>query len=158
MRTLQKGFTLIELMIVVAIVGILAAIAIPAYQDYAVRARTSEPMAKLDELKLTVAEFAASNGTMPTTNASAGLPAATTTYGSYVQNFGLDNTSPTSAAVGVQLNATIHPDLVNDWIVLTGTLANNVVTWACGTTAAAADYKYLPSNCRSSVSFTKETN
>ncbi|MFP5325843.1 MAG: prepilin-type N-terminal cleavage/methylation domain-containing protein, partial [Gammaproteobacteria bacterium] len=70
MKALQKGFTLIELMIVVAIVGILAAIALPAYQDYMVRARTTEPMAKLDEMKLSVSEYWASNGGLPNTNAS----------------------------------------------------------------------------------------
>ena len=73
MKTIQKGFTLIELMIVVAIVGILAAIALPAYQDYIARAKISEPLAKLDELKLGVTEYVASNNATPIDGTEAGL-------------------------------------------------------------------------------------
>ena len=73
MKQVQKGFTLIELMIVIAIVGILAAIALPAYQDYTVRARMSEPMAKLSEAKATIAEYYSSQAKSPAKLADAGL-------------------------------------------------------------------------------------
>ena len=69
----QKGFTLIELMIVIAIVGILAAVALPAYQDYTVRAKMSEPMALLGEAKTSVSEYYIANGVMPTNSSQAGL-------------------------------------------------------------------------------------
>src|SRR5580765_6232138 len=77
MKKLQKGFTLIELMIVVAIVGILAAIALPAYQDYTIRARVSEAAAAAGACKTAVAEFYASNATLPTDTAQAGCSGTT---------------------------------------------------------------------------------
>src|SRR6266566_7302170 len=73
MKRLQQGFTLIELMIVVAIVGILAAIALPAYQDYIARSKITEALAFLDSAKTSVAEFTASNGGLPSNSSSAGL-------------------------------------------------------------------------------------
>lgn len=157
MRTVQKGFTLIELMIVVAIVGILAAIALPAYQDYMVRAKTTEPMAKLDEMKLTVAEFFSSNGAMPQTNASAGFPAAPTPYGKFASDFGLDFVDASTVRVGVQFN-NLHGSLDTGWVILTGQQlsADEPVIWTCSTTVNATAYRYLPSNCRSNGTFAKE--
>src|SRR3954466_5607784 len=76
MSAVQKGFTLIELMIVVAIIGILAAIAMPAYQDYTVRSKVTEGLNLAAASKLAVAETLAANGQFPTTNAEAGLPPA----------------------------------------------------------------------------------
>ena len=73
MNKIQKGFTLIELMIVVAIIAILAAIAIPAYQDYVIRSQVSEGMSLLDGSKTAVAEFYSNRGHFPTNNESAGL-------------------------------------------------------------------------------------
>ncbi len=79
MKRVQQGFTLIELMIVVAIIGILAAIAIPAYQDYIARAQMSEAMNLADGAKASVAEYYMNNGEWPTDNATAGLAASTRT-------------------------------------------------------------------------------
>ncbi len=83
-RQLQSGFTLIELMIVVAIIGILAAIAIPAYQDYTKRAHVAEGMTLAGGSKTAIAEFYMSNGVFPSTNASAGLADAGTIIGNAV--------------------------------------------------------------------------
>src|SRR5262249_18757224 len=94
MRAVQKGFTLIELMIVVAIIGILAAVAMPAYQDSTVRAKVTEGLNLAAASKLAVAETWASSGQFPTDNASAGLPAATDIHSKYV-------TSVTVGARGV---------------------------------------------------------
>ena len=84
MRSVQKGFTLIELMIVVAIIGILAAVALPAYQDYTKRSHVSEGMALASGAKSSVTEFYSSMGRFPTTNDSAGLAAATAIKGNAV--------------------------------------------------------------------------
>ena len=126
-RSMQKGFTLIELMIVVAIIGILAAVALPAYQDYTVRAKVSEVVLAASGAKLAVAEAAQVNGAMPT---AASLVVATqaTAYVSGVEY------TQTSASVGV-ITATAtakEAKISGQTITLTGTLgATGSVDWVC---------------------------
>src|SRR5579859_5201368 len=84
MKDIQQGFTLIELMIVVAIVAILAAIAISQYQDYTIRSQVSEGSGLSDDLKNSIAEFYQNHGTFPSNNTSAGVALATSISGSYV--------------------------------------------------------------------------
>ena len=92
MTKLQKGFTLIELMIVVAIIGILAAIAIPAYQDYTVRAQVSEGMNLAAAAKAAVAEYYLNRGDAPENRTQAGMsPVATDTSGKYVESIEVTN-------------------------------------------------------------------
>ena len=123
-RSMQKGFTLIELMIVVAIIGILAAVALPAYQDYTVRAKVSEVVLAASGAKLAVAEAAQVNGAMPT---AASLVVATqaTAYVSGVEY------TQTSASVGV-ITATAtakEAKISGQTITLTGTLGLSGGIW-----------------------------
>lgn len=128
----QKGFTLIELMIVVAIVGILAAIAIPAYQDYTIRARVTEGLSMASAAKTTVSE----NMQTGQTNRSAGwtFPGATTN----VSTVAVDGTT---GVISVGTTATAG----SATITMTPTLTSSgMVTWTCSGTPT----KYVPANCR----------
>lgn len=133
----QKGFTLIELMIVVAIIGILAAIALPAYQDYTKRSHVSEGLTLAAGAKAAVAEYYSSQGTMPANNAAAGLANSIT------------GNAVTSVAVGANGNITItyNSKVANGTnIVLAPTVTSGGITWTC--TGGTVDDKYRPSNCR----------
>lgn len=133
----QKGFTLIELMIVVAIIGILAAVAIPAYQDYTIRARVTEGLNLASSAKLAVSETAISNNALPATQAETGYtsPAATPNVsGITIGANGIITITYTAAAGG-------------GTIIMTPTLtANGDVTWDC--TGGTLLDKYRPASCR----------
>jgi type IV pilus assembly protein PilA len=138
-KTAQKGFTLIELMIVVAIIGILAAVALPAYQDYTVRARVSEAMGMAAAAKTTVAENMASGAA----TASAGYtsPAATANVTSVaVADDGTITVTTTAKAGGGTIIFVPTP------LHVANTAATDRITWACNTGTLAA--KYRPSECR----------
>ena len=122
----NNGFTLIELMIVVAIIGILAAIAIPAYQDYTIRAKVSEGIAFADFAKTTVSEYYISNNVWPSSNASAGMPSQVT--GNYVSDLQV------SASGGVSVITVSFPSTVVSGlqVVLTPRLtSSSTVSWIC---------------------------
>lgn len=141
----QQGFTLIELMIVVAIIGILAAIAIPAYQDYTVRAKVSEGMNMAAAAKAAVAEYYVSQNTYPTSNGEAGL--AGTISSPYVSSVTIlsDNTGTIRVAMnatsGVVSSGTANIDFIPQ--------ANNgAISWSCDGSGTTVLDKYLPANCR----------
>ncbi|OTG81418.1 pilin [Acinetobacter sp. ANC 5054] len=137
MKSVQKGFTLIELMIVVAIIGILAAIAIPAYQDYTARAKMAEVIAQAAPAKLAVAETASSLGALSgvtATNTGYDFPGAT----NYVSGVAI-------AASGVITVDSTVPN-ASGALVLTPTGTTGNLTWVCSSSAISA--KFLPTNCR----------
>ncbi len=145
MKTMQKGFTLIELMIVIAIIGILAAIAIPAYQDYTVRAKVSEGISLAGAAKLAVAETYDSTGGYVADNNAYGLPDAVSITGANVASVSVSSTGVITinyAASGVGGSPTAN----STNITIDPTAAAGSMEWDCtgGTTAS----KYRPANCR----------
>ncbi|MEM6580347.1 MAG: pilin [Pseudomonadota bacterium] len=154
----QQGFTLIELMIVIAIVGILAAIALPAYQDYTVRAKVSEALARLAEAKTSVSEYYSANGFFPADSTAAGLNTnPDTDIVASIRYIGASTS--TVSTLGVVLQAGVIPTdvAVNYSFVLSGvTEAGRTLTWVCKPLAVATgspsgtilETKYLPANCR----------
>ncbi|HEZ7120700.1 TPA: pilin [Neisseria meningitidis] len=167
MNTLQKGFTLIELMIVIAIVGILAAVALPAYQDYTARAQVSEAILLAEGQKSAVTEYYLNHGEWPGNNSSAGVASSSKIKGKYVKEVEVKNGVVTATMASSNVNNEIKGKKLSLW----AKRQDGSVKWFCGqpverdanatddgvTADAAAngkkiDTKHLPSTCRDASS------
>ncbi len=156
----SHGFTLIELMIVVAIIGILASLAISAYQTYTVRAQISEGITFAASAKVHIVDAYTNNGVAPADRAAAGMsPLATDSTGAYVSQMNITNGRVDVTFGGPRA----HPAIFGQTLSLTPYISGNVVGWRCGNAgalpgallpggdphlAATMDTRYLPSSCR----------
>ncbi|UOO81833.1 pilin [Uruburuella testudinis] len=142
MKATQKGFTLIELMIVIAIIGILAVIALPAYQDYTARAQVSEAFSLAEGQKAAVTEFFADRGEWPDDNADAGVAAPTDINGRYVEQVTIGGEGVITATMR---ETDTNADIRGRTLTLTPTQQGGSFTWACNGTI---DAKFRPASCR----------
>ena len=141
----QQGFTLIELMIVIAIIAILAAIALPAYQDYLIRAQVSEAAVLLDGTKTSTTEYFENTGVFPPSNLSAGLASAASINGTYVASV-TTVSGLTTAVMGNKANAAVTGGTL-ELSAITAAGAGSV-QYKCKAGTGIAD-RYLPTSCRS---------
>ncbi|EMR8454765.1 pilin [Neisseria gonorrhoeae] len=164
MNTLQKGFTLIELMIVIAIVGILAAVALPAYQDYTARAQVSEAILLAEGQKSAVTEYYLNHGEWPENNGDAGVASSSSIIGKYVEEVKVENGVVTAQMASSGVNKEIKGKKLSLW----ARRQDGSVKWFCGqpvkrdkadakvgtdavtadTTGTKIETKHLPSTCR----------
>jgi type IV pilus assembly protein PilA len=147
MKPVQKGFTLIELMIVVAIIAILAAIAIPAYQDYVIRAQVSEGYELMAESKISLSEFYSETGRFPDNAASAGLPDPTAMKGKYVQQ--VDPGSNKGMIVARFSSPSLNSKLEGKTVGLSAITSGGSIQWTCTNPGInSVPNRYLPTSCR----------
>ena len=157
MQQREQGFTLIELMIVVAIIGILAALAIPAYQDYTIRAQVSEGLSLAGGAKASMSEYYQDKGTWPTTNALAGLPAGNQITGKYVSEVSVSSSGTGDTAKGtitIKYNGSgSNAKIKAAELMLEGTDNRGSISWLCkgNGNVLTSNQKWLPTACRTTT-------
>jgi type IV pilus assembly protein PilA len=146
MNKIQKGFTLIELMIVVAIIAILAAIAIPAYQDYVIRSQVSEGMSLADGVKTAFAEYTGNYGQFPTTNTGAGLAIAADIQGNYVTSV---DVATTAGMITITYGGTKPANAkITASTIIFSSYSQGSGSTAFSCTKGTVPTNYRPSSCR----------
>jgi fimbrial protein ecpC len=141
----QQGFTLIELMIVIAIIGILAAIALPSYQDYLARTQMSEGLNLTGGQKAAITEFRSNKGYWPSSNQEAGINTPSTISGKYVESVTITGTT-TSGEIQAKMKSTGVADRIKgQTLTLNGKETSGAYTWTC--TSSVSD-RFLPTSCR----------
>ncbi len=138
----QAGFTLIELMIVVAIIGILAAIAIPAYQNYTIRAQVSEGLVHASRAKSAVSDYFMDRGVWPANNAAAGLADKHDITGTYTEHVDVEDN-----VIEIKFGYEAQPAIFDEKITLTGVATPGSIIWTCAS-AGIIQPEHLPAACR----------
>mgnify|MGYP000235062339 CR=1 FL=1 len=149
----QAGFTLIELMIVVAIVGILASVAIPAYSDYTVRAKVTEAVTAAGAIKTSVADYYYANGKLPTSNAEAGIGGSSNYSTDLIEGIDILDGQQTDVEAGtISVKFKAYNEAINagDTLSFIPSAQDNVLTWKCSVSQSGANFpsEYAPANCR----------
>lgn len=144
-RSSQTGFTLIELMMVVAIIGILSAVAIPAYQDYTIRAQVAEGIHLSSAAKAAATEYFGDRGIWPVDNTTAGLASAADINGNYVASVAVSG-----SLITITYGNNAHTSLTGRKLGLQGASSAGSTRWTCSTTSLspAVDARYLPNSCK----------
>lgn len=164
MKGIQRGFTLIELMIVVAIIGVLASIAVPQYQNYVARAQVSEAFNLASELKVAISEYYMTTGSFPQSNADIGYATDTSPTGSgtagasdvgsyvgYMAIWGADDAY--ESRIVMEMSDEANSAIAGKWVVMEADAdsSSGSIQWSCRTTTGDAnkmELKYLPATCR----------
>ena len=137
----QQAFTLVEIMIVIAIIGILSMIAIPAYNDFAVRTKVAEGLSLASGAKTSIMEYYLTQGHWPTNNGQAGLPDPDTIHGKFVKQVNIENNH-----VVITFGSEAGQDLNNKDLIMSANDNGGAIQWDCK--ANDIENKYLPPNCR----------
>lgn len=140
---MQRGFTLVELMIVVVVIAVLAALALPAYQDYVARAQIAEGLSLASQAKAGIVEYYGNHNSWPSSNTDAGIAdSGTSIKGRYVTSVSIDD----NGVINILYDETTTAEWIRgETLTLTPTASGGSVVWECG---GSIDPRYLPSSCR----------